>query len=78
MKQIYYYLGWIAGFSALEYLWFLSGYITYHYGWNIFWSIGFYFAMFYVIKTHHRNVKKALLVSLVSVVFLMIVFKVKI
>lgn len=77
-KQIVYYLGWIAGYSAVEYLWFAFGRITYDHGWNFLWSIGFYFAMFYALRAHHTNLKRALLFSLVSVVFLLITFKVPI
>jgi hypothetical protein len=78
LKKIFYYLGWIAGFSALEYIWYLFGYITYNYGWNLLWSIGFYFVMFYTIILHHTNLKIALLLSLFSVVFLVITFKIPI
>ncbi|CAG7629361.1 CBO0543 family protein [Paenibacillus allorhizosphaerae] len=77
-KQFVYYLGWIAGYSVIEFVWFRFGRITYHHGWNFYWSIGFYFAMFYVLRTHHTNLKRALLFSLVAVVLLIITFKIPI
>ncbi|WP_414813334.1 CBO0543 family protein [Paenibacillus sp. Soil766] len=76
--QIMYYLGWIALFSVIEGWWHLYGRITYDFGWNFVWSIGFYFVMFYVIRIHHTNLVRALLISLISVVFLIIVFKIPI
>jgi hypothetical protein len=75
-RQIIYYLSWIAGFSALEYLWFLFERISYQHGWNFFWSVGFYFAMFYTIRAHHTNLKIALLFSLAVIIFLLITFKI--
>lgn len=76
-KKVFYYLGWIAGFSSLEYLWFKFGRISYDEGWNFLWSIGFYFAMFFAIKVHNSNPQKALLFSLVSIAFLLINFKIQ-
>lgn len=73
-NQVYYYLMWIIGYSALEYLWYSYGRITYHHGWNIIWSIAFYFFMFLTIRLLHSNRAAGLLLSAVTVACLVIYF----
>ncbi|WP_274365387.1 CBO0543 family protein [Paenibacillus thermotolerans] len=77
-KKIAYYLAWVAGFSALEYLWFLFKRITYQHGWSFIWSIGFYFVMFLALRLHYTHLGKALFLSLAVIVFLIIRFDVPI
>lgn len=77
-KKLFYYLLWVIGYTALEYAWYLKGNISYDHGWNIWWSSGFYCAMFFAIWLHHNNVKKALLFSLAVIVLLVSVFHVPI
>ncbi|MBD2871410.1 CBO0543 family protein [Paenibacillus arenilitoris] len=75
-RKLAYYLSWIAGFSLLEYVWKRFGYITYGHGWNYYWSVAFYFAMFFSLRLHHTKLALALLFSAVTVVLLLVVFKV--
>lgn len=75
-KVYIYYLGWIALFFTAEYIWFLYSRISYHRGWNLVWSIVFYFAMFLVIRLHHTSRAKAILFSFAFVVFLLTTFKI--
>lgn len=75
-KKVIYYLIWVTGYSAIEYMWHFFGRITYHHGWNFIWSIGFYFLMFLTIRLLHTKRAIGLLLSLASVVFLCIYFKV--
>ncbi|TVX99426.1 CBO0543 family protein [Paenibacillus cremeus] len=75
-KKVLYYFAWIIGFSTLEYIWYRRGVITYEHGWNILWSIVFYCAMFFSLWLHHRSTGKALIFSLVSVILLLLIFKV--
>ncbi|OXM85597.1 CBO0543 family protein [Paenibacillus rigui] len=76
LTKFFYYFGWVIGLTLLESIWFMYGRITYDRGWSILWSFGFYLVMFYVIKLHQTNLKKALLLSLGSVIFLILVFKI--
>ncbi|MDD9266929.1 CBO0543 family protein [Paenibacillus sp. GCM10023248] len=74
-KRIYYFI-WVAGFSTIEFIWHAFGRIAYEHGWNIYWSIAFYFTMFGTIRLLHTRRKAGLLVSLISVVFLVIYYRV--
>ncbi|OPH54680.1 hypothetical protein BC351_31180 [Paenibacillus ferrarius] len=77
-NKFYYYLAWVAGFSAIEYFWYILDLIIYNHGWSFPCSIAFYFAMFYALELHHRNVSKALLFSFFAILFLVIAFKIPI
>jgi hypothetical protein len=77
-RRVIYYLLWIAGFSALEYIWQLLKLIRYDHGWNLLWSVAFYFAMFFAIRLHQTSLGKALLFSLGVTVFLVFWFRIPI
>ncbi|UKS25428.1 hypothetical protein LOZ80_28100 [Paenibacillus sp. HWE-109] len=75
-KKYIYFVSWISGFSIIEYIWYVSGRITYQHGWTIVWSIGFYFAMFLTIRLHHTKRITALVFSFACALFLILFFKV--
>lgn len=73
-NQVIYYFGWVIGYSALEYLWYAYGRITYDHGWQFIWSVAFYFLMFLTIRLLHSHRAAGLLISAVSVACLIIIF----
>ncbi|WP_426454692.1 CBO0543 family protein [Paenibacillus sp. S-38] len=72
-KQLY-YLGWIAVYTAVEYTWHLGGHIQYEHGWNLYWSLLFYFAMFLAVRLHQTRAIAAWCFSIAYTSFLMAVF----
>lgn len=75
-RIIPYYLGWITGLSLLEWLWELTGFISYHQGWNMMWSVGFYFVMFFALRLHHKKPGTALGISVFAISFLLLYFRI--
>ncbi|WP_438444235.1 CBO0543 family protein [Gorillibacterium sp. sgz5001074] len=75
-KKAGYLTIWASGFSILEGIWYLLGHISYDRGWNLAWSIAFYFVMFYMIGLHHRSVGRALVLSLFVIGFLLASFRI--
>lgn len=75
-RKTIYYCAWVFGLSALELIWYLTGYISYEHGWNLFYSILFDFVMFFTLELHHKNVKKALVLSAATILSLIILFNV--
>jgi hypothetical protein len=69
---------WIFIFSAIEYLYFLIGNFHYEHGWNIWWSILFNIMTFPMLRLHYKRPLLAYLLSVVTVVALMHIFKVPI
>ncbi len=55
IKQILHILQWIAIYGAWEYVFTLTGHIDYQYGWTLWWSIGFLFFMFPLLKLHEKH-----------------------
>lgn len=54
------------------------GFITYHNGWNIWWSVMFTGIIFAILPVHHKRPFLALLLSLVIIITLLLMFDVKI
>jgi len=61
-------------FVILEYISIQYGSITYHNGWNLFWSLVFDVAMFTILRIHSRNVKMALVLSVGFILVLSLLF----
>ncbi|TYP78077.1 CBO0543 family protein [Paenibacillus methanolicus] len=76
VRQLVFYFAWVAGYSALEGIWLLTGYISYEHGWSLWWSVAFYFVMFAVMLLHDRRKGWALAACAVCVVFLIMYFDV--
>lgn len=74
-KYLYYVL-WVLGYSALEFTWYAFGRITYHHGWNFFWSMGFYLLMFMTIRLHETRRAAALWILVLTTAILLVYFKV--
>jgi hypothetical protein len=60
MKHI---LTWTVIFAVIEYVSKLLGMISYHHGWNMWWSLLFDFTMFTLIAIHYKRPILALILS---------------
>lgn len=54
-QQIIYIAKWVAIYSTVEWIYYNLGFISYHNGWNIGWSIVFYFIMFSLLWLHYKR-----------------------
>lgn len=67
LKQIFYYLAFLAAMSIFELVLFLSGEIKYYGSWNVVWSILVYAGIFPLLRIHF---KKPLLAWLILFLFI--------
>ncbi|MDF2958485.1 MAG: hypothetical protein K0S39_220 [Paenibacillus sp.] len=63
-------------FVLLEYVSVKCGAITYHNGWNLFWSFLFDIVMFIMLRTHYNKPLLGLVMSLAYTVLLIMMFDV--
>ncbi|MCX7710274.1 MAG: hypothetical protein N2484_10555 [Clostridia bacterium] len=70
--QILRIVQFVAVYTFMEWLFYLSDKIFYSSGWSIWWSLGWNFIMFPMWMLHH---KKPLIAYAASVIFVMIVLK---
>lgn len=75
-KQIIYVLAWVAYFMLIEWLSYRLGFISYHSGWTIWWSLLFNCIMFPLIWLHFKRPLWALSFSFVVAVFFLTYFKI--
>ncbi|MCS0673599.1 CBO0543 family protein [Cytobacillus firmus] len=64
-KQIFYYAKWMVLFWAAEWLANRFSFISYHNGWNIWWSFLFVIIMFPMIHLHYVHKLRALILSVI-------------
>ncbi|GAE94323.1 hypothetical protein JCM21714_3470 [Gracilibacillus boraciitolerans JCM 21714] len=77
-KRTVWFLFWSAIFLFIEYINFEFGFITYHNGWNYWWSVFFTVVIFIILPIHHKKPLLAWLFSLIFILSLLTVFDVKI
>ncbi|OXM87701.1 CBO0543 family protein [Paenibacillus rigui] len=75
IKQLLYIIGFVLLFLVMEWISVHYGSITYHNGWNLYWSILFDLIMFPLLRIHYRNPLLCLCLSAVFVAFLSITFQ---
>lgn len=75
-KQVLYMIKWGAIFALIETVMFLFGRITYHNGWNYWWSMAFDFTMPPMLRFHYVKPIPAWIVSFSSAAFYIIFFHV--
>lgn len=75
-NQILHILKYIAVYTFFEFVFSISGRITYHYGWNLFWSLGWNFVMFPIWALHHKRPLMAYGVSSIVVIVILLIFPV--
>jgi hypothetical protein len=77
VKQIGWYLLWVAIYSLIEFINFeYLQLIDHHNGWNMPWSILFNLVMFIVLKIHVKQPLIAWFISLVFLIILVLTFDV--
>lgn len=78
INRFLWFLLWTAIYSIIEYLNSIFGFITYHNGWNFWWSVLFTAIIFFILPIHHKNPLYAWLVSLFIIIILLSTFDVNI
>jgi hypothetical protein len=77
-KQIGWFLIWSGIYMLAEYVNSKLGFITYHNGWNIWWSFLFTGIIFMILPIHHKRPLLAWVISGVIIVSLLSIFNIKI
>ena len=72
--KILYYLKYIGVATIIEWAAGKMDSIEYFEGWNLWWTILFYFIMFPMLRLHYRNPVRALMLSIFVIGFLLISF----
>lgn len=74
--QIRHFLSWVAVYSVAEWIAYTLGLLTYHHGWNFYWSVFFNFIMFSMVWLHHKKPLVAYFISAIIAVTLLLTFQV--
>lgn len=78
LQRLLWFLLWCGIFLLGEYCNSKFGFITYHNGWSIGWSVLFTGIIFMILPLHHKNPLLAWGLSLVVIVSLLLIFDVPI
>lgn len=73
-KGISYVVIWVISFWLIEYYYHKKGYFVYENGWNEQWSLFFNFLMFPVLILHNKKPVRAIIVSIILIIFLLLFF----
>jgi len=65
IKQVLYILLWVLIYTLIEIVSYALGFISYHNGWNIWWSVLFNLILFPLLRLHHEKPPLAWLASMV-------------
>ena len=76
-KRVLWFLLWSGFYVVIEYINYQLGFITYHNGWNISWSVLFTGVIFFILPVHHKRPLLAWFLSVVIIISLLIIFDVK-
>lgn len=77
-KRLLWFLLWFGIFIIIEYINSKLGFITYHNGWNLWWSSLFTGIIFIILPLHHKRPLFAWGISIVIIMSLLSIFDVKI
>jgi hypothetical protein len=77
-KRSVWFLFWVGIYIGTEYFNSKFGFITYHNGWNMKWSVLFTGIIFFILPFHHKRPLSAWLLSFIIIVSLLTIFDVKI
>ena len=77
-KRSLWFLIWVGIYLSAEYFNNKFGFITYHNGWNMWWSVLFTCIIFIILPIHHKRPLLAWLLSIIIIVSLLSIFDVKI
>ncbi|WP_445491713.1 CBO0543 family protein [Niallia sp. 03133] len=78
IKRALWFLLWLVIFIVIEYSNCKFGFITYHNGWNMGWSVIFTGIIFFILPIHHKNPLLAWLLAIGITIALLTIFEVKI
>jgi hypothetical protein len=76
-NQSLWFLLWSGIYMGFEYVNNKLGFITYHNGWNMGWSVLFTAIIFIILPIHHKRPLVAWLLSFIIIVSLLTIFDVK-
>jgi hypothetical protein len=77
-NRFLWFLLWSGIFLVAEYVNSKLGFITYHNGWNIWWSVLFTGIIFLILPIHHKRPLIAWLLSIVIIFMLLSIFDVRV
>jgi hypothetical protein len=77
-KRFLWFLVWSVIFLSFEYINSKLGFITYHNGWNMWWSVLFTGIIFIILPIHHKRPLLAWLFSIIIIISLLGTFDVKV
>lgn len=77
-RKVFYCVFWIVLFSSIEKVMDLLGLITYHNGWNFWWSVGFDVALFPMLQLHSKRPLLTWGISFLIIIFYLVYFHVPI
>ncbi|WP_071393340.1 CBO0543 family protein [Bacillus tuaregi] len=77
IKRSIWFVLWSGIYLAAEYFNYRLGFITYHNGWNFWWSVIFTGIIFMILPLHHKRPPVAWLLSIIIVISLLTIFGVK-
>jgi len=76
--RVLHVLKWILIYSAVEYLFTVTGNVEYQNGWSLYWSILFNVVMFPILAIHHKRPLLAYLLSAPVCIFVLWFFDIPI
>ncbi len=77
IKKFLHFSYYISVYVGFEYLYFLTGNITYHYGWSFMYSVAWDIMMFTIWAVHFRKPIKAYILATIVVIIIAALFPVK-
>jgi hypothetical protein len=77
-KRFFWFLLWFGIYITIEFINSKIGFITFHNGWNIWWSSLFTGIIFLILPIHHKRPLLAWGISIVIIISLLSIFNVKI
>lgn len=77
-NRILWFLLWSGIYLAIEYTNSKLGFITYHNGWNMSWSVLFTAIIFFILPIHHKRPLLAWGLAIIIILSLLSIFDVKI
>lgn len=77
-KRTIWFLFWSAIFLTLEFINSQLRFITYHNGWNIWWSVFFTGIIFLILPIHHKRPLLAWGLSVIIIISLLTIFNVNV
>ncbi len=78
IKRSLWFMLWCGIYLGIEYTNNKLGFITYHNGWNIWWSVLFTCTIFIILPIHHKRPLFAWLLSFIIIISLLNIFDVRI